>query len=268
MPSVAGRKLPGMVDIEERRRTYRSRSWLTVVWVTLLVGGLTLAGAGGAQANAGPLEVADVSTTWVWPLQPQPQVVHGFDSPDRPWQPGHRGVDLLGRAGQQVHAAGTGTVVYAGMLAGRGVVSVDHGALRTTYEPVSATVHVGEHVRAGQAIGQLALIGGHCLPRACLHWGLLRGDTYMDPLSLVGAGPVRLLPLPAGPRQSAVVAGAGPVGSAPGAVDDQADPPTPDAVPPRLARTRAVGGAPWLVVGVAGAALGGTAWMLAWARRR
>ena len=35
----------------------------------------------------------------------------------------------------------------------------------------------------------------HCLPRACLHWGWLRGETYLDPLRLVGGGPVRLLPL-------------------------------------------------------------------------
>ena len=37
------------------------------------------------------------------------------------------------------------------------------------------------------------------LPAACLHWGLIEGDgdarTYLDPLSLVGGGPVRLLPL-------------------------------------------------------------------------
>lgn len=34
----------------------------------------------------------------------------------------------------------------------------------------------------------------HCFPRACLHWGWLRGETYLDPLELVGAGPVRLVP--------------------------------------------------------------------------
>ena len=35
----------------------------------------------------------------------------------------------------------------------------------------------------------------HCWPRTCLHWGWIRGDTYLDPLILVGAGPVRLMPL-------------------------------------------------------------------------
>ena len=72
---------------------------------------------------------------------------------------------------------------------------VDHGDTRTTYEPVLATLAVGDAVARGQPIGTLDLAGGHCLPRACLHWGWLRGDVYLDPLDLVGAGPVRLLPL-------------------------------------------------------------------------
>ena len=47
----------------------------------------------------------------------------------------------------------------------------------------------------GQQIGTLSSRGSHCFPRACLHWGWLRGDTYLDPLLLVGGGPIVLLPL-------------------------------------------------------------------------
>jgi hypothetical protein len=75
------------------------------------------------------------------------------------------------------------------------VVVVDHGGTRTTYEPVAATVAVGEAVAAGADLGTLELTGSHCFPRACLHWGWIAGDTYLDPLRLVGLGPVRLLPL-------------------------------------------------------------------------
>ncbi len=131
----------------------------------------------------------------VWPLQPPPEVVHAFDPPDSPYGAGHRGVDLLGSTGQPVLAALPGTVTYAGALAGRGVVVVDHGSTRTTYEPVAATVAVGAAVAAGGRIGTLQLSGSHCFPRACLHWGWIEGETYLDPLRLVGAGPVRLLPL-------------------------------------------------------------------------
>jgi murein DD-endopeptidase MepM/ murein hydrolase activator NlpD len=143
------------------------------------------------------LAPAAVSTepVGVWPLEPQPKVVRPFDPPDSPYGAGHRGVDLLGGAGQPVLAALPGTVIYAGQLAGRGVVVVDHGATRTTYEPVSATVPVGTQAAAGSQLGTLEVPGSHCFPRACLHWGWIEGETYLDPLRLVGAGPVRLLPL-------------------------------------------------------------------------
>ena len=75
------------------------------------------------------------------------------------------------------------------------MVVVDHGGVRTTYEPVSASVSVGDVVARGAVIGTLQRGSSHCFPRACLHWGLLRGDTYLNPLTLVGAGPIRLLPL-------------------------------------------------------------------------
>ena len=140
----------------------------------------------------------------VWPLRPQPAVVHGFDPPDVRWGSGHRGVDLAGRVGQPVLAALPGIVSFAGRVAGRGVVVVDHGATRTTYQPVTASVGRGARVGRGEVIGTLAWFGTHCLPAACLHWGLVAGETYLDPLSLVGGPrPVRLLP----------VSGAAPVGS-------------------------------------------------------
>ena len=131
----------------------------------------------------------------VWPLDPEPAVVRGFDPPDSPYGAGHRGVDLLGTTGQSVRTALPGTVTYAGLLAGRGVVVVSHGATRTTYQPVTASVAVGQVLARGESIGALDLSGSHCFPRACLHWGWIAGDTYLDPLRLVGAGPVRLLPL-------------------------------------------------------------------------
>ncbi len=137
-----------------------------------------------------------------WPLDPTPDVVRGFAPQSRPWGPGHRGVDLLGSMGQPVRAARAGTVSYAGPLAGRGVVVVGHGSLRTTYEPVVPGVHVGQRVSAGQVVGLLALVGSHCFPSACLHWGLLRGEEYLDPLSLVGGSRVRLLPWLSGPTLS------------------------------------------------------------------
>ena len=147
----------------------------------------------------GPPAVADTAPAparhGVWPLQPRPEVAAGFDPPATAWGSGHRGVDLAGHAGQQVHTSLGGTVTFAAPLAGRGVVVVDHGGVRTTYEPVSASVGRGDVVVRGGVVGTLQRASSHCFPRACLHWGLRQGDAYLDPLTLVGAGPIRLLPL-------------------------------------------------------------------------
>jgi murein DD-endopeptidase MepM/ murein hydrolase activator NlpD len=132
-----------------------------------------------------------------WPLAPAPTVSRPFQPPSAPYGPGHRGVDLIGTEGQPVLAAGDGAVVYAGPLADRGVVSIDHpNGLRTSYEPVRVTVRAGQLVRRGEPVGTLA--AGHlgCRAGACLHWGLRRDGQYLDPLLLVRRAHVRLLPWP------------------------------------------------------------------------
>ena len=132
---------------------------------------------------------------WDWPVKPA-SLSAGFDRPAQNWLPGHRGVDLVGQSGDQVLAAGNGVVTFAGLVAGKGVVVIKHGKLRTTYEPVAASVVVGSRVRVGDVIGTLSAGESHCSPQAtvsCLHWGLLRGEKYLNPLSLVQKR-VRLLP--------------------------------------------------------------------------
>ena len=142
-----------------------------------------------AQAAAHP--------AWGWPLPGESTVDRPFSPPATAWGAGHRGVDLRGELGESVLAAGDGVVSYAGLLAGRGVVTVRHASgLRTTYEPVTATVAMGTRVPQGGQIGVLATGHASCRPgTTCLHWGLLRGETYLDPLSLITQGRLRLLPV-------------------------------------------------------------------------
>jgi Peptidase family M23 len=129
-----------------------------------------------------------------WPLAGQPAVIGPFDPPAEPWLPGHRGVDLSASPGQTVLAAGSGTVAYAGRIAGIGVVSIVHaGGLRTTYEPVASAIYAGAAVAAGTPLGAVSGRLPHC-PATCLHWGLIRSGDYLDPLMLLGRGAVRLLP--------------------------------------------------------------------------
>jgi murein DD-endopeptidase MepM/ murein hydrolase activator NlpD len=137
-----------------------------------------------------------------WPLAPPHPVLRPFQPPTTPYGPGHRGVDLGGRVGEPVLAAGDGLVLYAGPLVDRSLVSIEHpGGLRTTYEPVRPVVVVGQTVRRGQVIGEL--MAGHpgcpaTAPAVCLHWGAHRAAVYLDPLRLVETGHVRLLPWPKG----------------------------------------------------------------------
>lgn len=126
---------------------------------------------------------------WVAPTgsTSSPPIAKDFSPPIERWLSGHRGVDLFARPGDAVRSAGNGTVSYVGTIAGRSIVTVTHGALRTTYEPVTAVVSVGEHVAVGNLIGTVGL-GGHC-NETCLHWGLLRGDEYLNPLLLLSWRP-------------------------------------------------------------------------------
>ena len=155
---------------------------------------LLLVGLSAGPASAGPTS-AESDPVGVWPLRPAPEVVHDFDPPDDPWGSGHRGVDLAGAVGQPVHSALAGTVAFVGRIAGKAVVTLSHGETRTTYEPVFSALQVGTVVDAGDPIGSLELPFSHCFPSACLHWGWLDGETYLDPLDLVTGGRVRLLPL-------------------------------------------------------------------------
>ncbi|WP_017177017.1 M23 family metallopeptidase [Actinomyces timonensis] len=160
-------------------------------------------GTGAAAAHSGPASApvareddARRRTRYVWPTGGPVAVVEGFDPPAVVWGSGHRGVDLALAAGSPVRAAGAGTVAFAGMVAGRPVVSIDHaGGIRTTYEPVEASVSAGEAVSAGQVIGTLA--PGHRSDGVdALHWGARTGKkSYINPLRLLRPPVIRLKPV-------------------------------------------------------------------------
>ncbi len=146
-----------------------------------------LSPTGAALGSAGP--------AWHAPLDGPLTLGRGFSPPSSPYGPGHRGIDLVAAPGAQVRAAGRGIVSFAGMIAGRGVTTISHGSLRTTYEPVDPAVTTGQTVAAGETIGRL--VAGHpgCPADACLHWGLREGARYLDPLGLLRRRPPRLLPI-------------------------------------------------------------------------
>ncbi|MFN8084825.1 MAG: peptidoglycan DD-metalloendopeptidase family protein [Dermatophilaceae bacterium] len=131
---------------------------------------------------------------WVWPLTPRPIVVHPFRAPAGPYGPGHRGVDLSAQVAAAVRSPALGVVSFAGVVADRGVIVVDHGGgVRSTFEPVVGWLPVGTRVNAGDRVASLAASSWHC-GSSCLHWGVRVGAEYVDPLRYLG--PVRVVLLP------------------------------------------------------------------------
>lgn len=187
-----------------RRRSARRRSWswLVVGLIAALVSfcGTSATAAGRTDPtrdlSAGPAAPTASAGAFLLPVDSPPMVLTPFRAPSNRYGVGHRGVDLAAQQGTPVRAAAAGTVVFAGVVAGRGVVSVLHvGDLRTTYEPVTAVVGAADQVSAGQVLGVLAAGHQSCAPAICLHWGARLPDgSYLDPMSLLGAWRVRLLP--------------------------------------------------------------------------
>ena len=133
------------------------------------------------------------------------KITRGFDKPANNWEPGHRGVDISGAKDDRVVAAAGGKVTFVGQIAGVPMVTVTHAdGLRSTYQPVASNLRQGDQISAGTPIGRL--VEGHpgCSAQACLHWGLLRGDEYLDPTAWLGRAltdRVRLLPMDAKPKR-------------------------------------------------------------------
>ena len=201
----------------------RPRTWWRPTAISallaLMLAALLVTATVDIQPTGAALPAARPATAgeWNWPLIPEPGVVRSFDKPGQRWLAGHRGVDLSASAGDAVHSPADGTVRFTGYVVDRHVLTVDHGdGTVSSFEPVMATVHAGELVTAGEAIGVLApggsVPGGglaessapertqpHC-PSSCLHWGVRLNGEYVDPLRYVlDRRPSVLLPLAGGP---------------------------------------------------------------------
>jgi hypothetical protein len=95
-----------------------------------------------------------------------------------PYGPGNRGIEYASEPGAVVRAAGAGTVVFAGTVAGRRSVTIRHAdGLRTAYGPLrDVLVVAGAVVEQGQPIGTAA---------GAVLFTVREGDTYIDPAPLL-----------------------------------------------------------------------------------
>jgi murein DD-endopeptidase MepM/ murein hydrolase activator NlpD len=121
-----------------------------------------------AQVPSGP---------WVVPVEVA--VLDPFRPPTSEWGPGNRGWELATEGGEVVLAPGPGIVSFAGRVAGRGVVSIDHGGglLSSLTGMSTITVRAGEPVAVGTPVGTAA---------AGLHVGFRLHGRYLDPAELFG----------------------------------------------------------------------------------
>lgn len=115
-----------------------------------------------------------------------------FHPPEQDWLSGHRGLDLSATVGDKVRAPRAGVVGFVGEIAGTPIITIWHGTVRSTYQPVVTSLSPGATIASGAVIGRIAPQGGHCAGR-CLHWGLRSGEQYLDPRLLLGGGRVRLI---------------------------------------------------------------------------
>ncbi len=109
------------------------------------------------------------------------------------WDPGHRGVDLAATIGESIFAPDNATVIYAGKVNDRFVLSLKNSlGLHLTFEPIKTNLTKGMQVNKGQLIGTVE--DGHCPETTCLHWGVKYPPTqYLNPIHLLSWRTIRLI---------------------------------------------------------------------------
>jgi hypothetical protein len=130
-----------------------------------------------------PARAGDVG----WLMPPVDGVVaQRFQAPEGDWGPGHRGIDYEVPRGTAVRAAASGTVTFAGEVAGFPAVTIAHpNGLSTTYSILSGmSVTEGEAVGAGQWIGEVGEV--HPGAGSGLHLGVKLEGEYVDPEDHLG----------------------------------------------------------------------------------
>lgn len=176
------------------RPAWRRIAIIAALLAAFTVGSFTV----GSQLMAGPAGAQPSDPAWDWPVGSNPHVQRAFDLPPEPWLSGHRGVDLAADGRESVvRAPADGRVSFAGWVVDRPVLTIVHrSGLRSSFESVQSDLSKGDTVSQGQVIGHLSN-PPHCGASACLHWGVRRGEAYLNPLQFVtDLRPSVLLPLP------------------------------------------------------------------------
>jgi len=145
--------------------------------------------AGGLQRVTAPVDLADLG--WVWPAE-RFRLARGYVAPAHEYGPGHRGIDIDLLGGAVVRAPADGVAAFTGSVAGRGILTIDHGnGLVTTLEPVDTMLTPGTPVSRGEDVATRST-GGHTAP-GTVHFGVRMDGEYINPMLLLGGVPRAVL---------------------------------------------------------------------------
>ncbi|MBA8990654.1 murein DD-endopeptidase MepM/ murein hydrolase activator NlpD [Curtobacterium pusillum] len=158
-------------------------AWFPVLLLVLAVHGVISSAGARSSVSGSPPEASargSEGERWVWPTGSR-VVSRPWEAPADDYAAGHRGLDVPAVIGAVAVAVDDGTVTFAGVVAGRGVVTIDHGGgLRSTLDSVEPTVAKGDTVAQGDAVGRVTI--GHCpASDPCVHLGARIDERYVDP---------------------------------------------------------------------------------------
>jgi murein DD-endopeptidase MepM/ murein hydrolase activator NlpD len=100
----------------------------------------------------------------------------------------HTGIDISGKYGQKVTAAGNGVVSYCGFspIGGRTLVIKHNQKIRTTYlNLMQIYVTTGTYVKQGDIIANIGAEDDPSNLQPHLHFGVIYENKYLDPEDLL-----------------------------------------------------------------------------------
>lgn len=100
----------------------------------------------------------------------------------------HTGIDIKGKYGQKVAAAGNGIVSYSGFspTGGRTLVIKHNQKIRTTYlNLMQIYVSIGTYVKQGEIIAAIGADDDPSNSQCHLHFGVIYDKKYLDPEDLL-----------------------------------------------------------------------------------
>ena len=134
---------------------------------------VTSTASSATTAPSAPAQSGDDAMSWAWPTDGR--ILAGFEEGK------NKGIDIAGKAGQQILAAGSGKVMYAGSVRGYGnlvIVRHSNNLLSAYAHNQAILVKEGQSVQKGQLIAEM---GNSDSDAVKLHFEIRQQGKPVDP---------------------------------------------------------------------------------------